>query len=54
MIGGHEQTLAAFDKEASSGQDPDAKAFAAATLPTIKAHLKKIKAIAMSAGVTAD
>jgi putative membrane protein len=54
MISGHEQTLAAFDKEASSGQDPDAKAFAAATLPTIKAHLKKIKAIAMSAGVTAD
>jgi hypothetical protein len=29
----------------------DAKAYAAATLPTLKAHLKKIRAIASAQGV---
>src|SRR3984957_3906009 len=38
--------------EALSGQDPDARAFASATLPTMEAHLKKIQAIAVSAGVS--
>jgi putative membrane protein len=51
MIKGHQDTLALFRKEAASGQDPDAKAFAAATIPTIKSHLRKIEGIAASAGV---
>jgi putative membrane protein len=51
MIKGHQDTLALFRKEAASGQDPDAKAFAVATAPTIKSHLKKIEAIAASEGV---
>jgi putative membrane protein len=51
MIEDHRQTIAKFEKEAASGQDPDAKAFAAATLPTLKTHLKKIQAIAAAAGV---
>jgi hypothetical protein len=41
-----------FEKEAASGQDPDANAFTAATLPTLRMHLRKIQAIAAAAGVT--
>ena len=53
MIKDHEEDIALFKKEASSGKDPEAKAFAAATLPTLQTHLKKIKSIAASAGVPA-
>ena len=35
-----------------SGEDADAKAYATATLPTLQAHLKKIRAIAAAAGVS--
>jgi putative membrane protein len=52
MIKDHEEDIALFKKEAASGQDPDAKAFAVATLPTLRAHLKKIKSIATAAGVS--
>ena len=54
MIKDHEEDIALFKKEAASGKDPDAKAFATATLPTLETHLKKIKSIAASAGVNAD
>jgi putative membrane protein len=54
MIKDHQDDIAAFEKEATTGQDPQAKAFAKATLPTLRAHLKKIQAIAASAGVSAD
>ncbi len=47
----HRQAIALFRKEISSGKDTDAKAFAAATLPTLKAHLKAITAIAADMGV---
>jgi putative membrane protein len=53
MIKDHEQDVAEFKKEATSGKDPDARAFASAALPTLEAHLKKIQAIAASAGVSA-
>ncbi|HEY2465872.1 MAG TPA: DUF4142 domain-containing protein [Steroidobacteraceae bacterium] len=53
MIKDHEEDIAEFKKEATSGQDPDARAFASATLPTLEAHLKKIQAIAAGAGVSA-
>ena len=52
QVAAHRQAVALFRKEAASGQDPQAKAFAAATLPTLKAHLKKIDEIAAHAGVT--
>jgi len=48
----HRQTIALFKKEIASGQDPDAQAFASATLPTLRAHLKAIKGIATSAGIS--
>jgi putative membrane protein len=54
MISDHEEDIAEFNKEATSGRDPDAKAFAVATLPTLKTHLQRIKTIARSAGVTAN
>jgi putative membrane protein len=53
MIKDHEEDIAEFKKEATSGQDPDARAFANATLPTLEMHLKKIQAIAANAGVSA-
>jgi putative membrane protein len=54
MIQDHEEDIKEFQKEASSGQDPEAKAYAAATLPTLQAHLKRIQHIAASAGVKED
>jgi putative membrane protein len=52
QVGAHRQAVALFRKEAASGQDEQAKAFATATLPTLKSHLKKIDEIAAEAGVT--
>ena len=51
MIKDHQQDIAMFKKEAASGQDRDAKAYAKATLPTLELHLKTIRSIAASAGV---
>jgi putative membrane protein len=46
----HRDTIALFKKEIASGQDPDAKAFASATLPTLRTHLKSITSIAAAIG----
>ena len=54
MVQDHEEDIKEFQTEAASGQDPDAKAFAAATLPTLKKHLKKIRAIATAKGVDVE
>jgi putative membrane protein len=54
MIKDHQEDIAEFKKEASSGRDPEARAFASATLPTLEAHLKKIQSIASEAGVSGD
>ena len=51
MVEDHQEDIKEFQTEANSGQDPDAKAYAAATLPTLKAHLKRIQAIAAAQGV---
>jgi putative membrane protein len=53
MVKDHEDDIKAFEKEAQTGQDPDAKAFAVATLPTLREHLKKIRSIATAAGISA-
>jgi putative membrane protein len=54
MVKDHKEDIKDFEKEAHSGQDSDAKAFAAKTLPTLRSHLKKIQTIASSAGVSTD
>ena len=51
MIEDHKTDIKEFQKEASEGKDPDAKAFAVATLPTLQAHLTKIQSIAAVAGI---
>jgi putative membrane protein len=52
MIDDHKTDIKEFQKEAAEGQDPQARAFASATLPTLQMHLDKIQAIASSAGVS--
>jgi putative membrane protein len=54
MVEDHEEDIKEFQTEAASGQDADAKAYATATLPTLKVHLKKIRAIASAQGVEVD
>jgi putative membrane protein len=51
MIEDHKADIKEFQKEASDGKDPDARAFATATLPTLQAHLTKIQSIAAAAGI---
>lgn len=45
MVDDHEKDVAKFEEMAKSATDPDVKAFAAKTLPTLKKHLDAIKAI---------
>lgn len=51
MIDDHKDDIKEFQKEISDGKDPQAKAFASATLPTLQMHLQKIESIAASAGI---
>jgi putative membrane protein len=51
QVSAHEETAVLFKKEIASGADAQAKAFATQTLPTVQAHLKKIRQIASDAGV---
>ena len=53
MLRDHEKDVAAFRKESTSGHDPDVKAFAAKTLPTLEEHLKMIRDLSKDIGVTA-
>lgn len=53
MVEDHQDTIKLFETEAASGQDADARAFAAKTLPTLQRHLKHIQTIAAAQGVDA-
>jgi putative membrane protein len=46
----HQDAVSLFDDEATKGKDADLKAFAAATLPTLKEHLKMAQDLAASTG----
>ena len=45
MVKEHEKDVAAFEEEAKDGSDPDVKAWANKTLPTLKKHLEMAKQI---------
>lgn len=45
MVAAHQQAVTLFQKEASSGKDAEAKAWAAKTLPTLREHLKTARSI---------
>ena len=44
MVKDHKKDIAEFRKQASSGKDPEIKAFAAKSLPTLQEHLKMAEA----------
>ena len=54
QISAHRQTIALLKKEIASGQDPDAIAFASATLPSVRSHLDAIKTIATQMGLLTE
>jgi len=41
----HQKAVELFEKEANSGSDPDVKAFAKRTLPTLRSHLEAARAL---------
>ncbi len=45
MVDDHEDAVDLFENESEDGTDADTKAFAAKTLPTLKAHLEAINGI---------
>lgn len=51
MVRDHKEDIADFEKEAKNGNDPDAKAWAAKTLPTLKSHREMIQKIALDHGI---
>jgi putative membrane protein len=52
QVKGHRETVDLLQKEISSGQDAQAKAFAQKVLPTVQSHLKAIEGIATSMGIS--
>jgi putative membrane protein len=47
----HGHTVSLLEKEISSGQDPQAKAFAQSGLPTIQHHLQAVRTLASEEGL---
>jgi putative membrane protein len=52
MVAGHQKAVTAFRTESKSGKDPEVKAFAAKTLPTLEEHLKQIQEVNRSVAGT--
>ena len=48
MVDDHKEDIDEFQKAADDGKEPEVKAFASKTLPTLKEHLQKIQAIQSS------
>jgi putative membrane protein len=47
MVAGHNNTVQTFQNYATTGKDPEVKAWAQKMLPTLKMHLEHIKGIEM-------
>jgi len=45
MVKDHQKDVSEFEKEATSGTDPDVKAWAAKTLPTLQEHLRMAQSL---------
>ena len=45
MVTDHKKDIALFEKEANTGKDPQLKAFASKTLPTLREHLQMAQSI---------
>ncbi len=43
QVSAHEQAIKLYKEEAENGKDPELKAFAKATLPTLEKHLEHAK-----------
>jgi len=54
MVRDHEKVVAAFDKQSKSGSDPELKAFATKTLPTLRTHLQMARQMQPGPGSTAS
>lgn len=54
MIKDHTQDIAEFKKEAQDGKDPDVKAWASRTLPTLEEHERIIERVAQANGVDVE
>ncbi len=52
MIKDHHEDIAEFQHEANSGTDPDIKAWAAKTLPTLQEHLRMAESCAKQLGIS--
>jgi putative membrane protein len=52
MVTDHTQDVAAFQREAKTGKDPDVKAWAGQVLPTLQDHLRNAKQVSSELGGT--
>jgi putative membrane protein len=50
MVSDHNKKVSTFEKESTKGDDPDLKAFASKTLPTVQEHLQMARALSGSQG----
>jgi putative membrane protein len=54
MVSDHQHDVAAFKRESTSGKDPDLKAWAGKTLPTLQEHLKLAQDAAAKVGASSQ
>ena len=54
IVAGHRSSVDRYRSESQNGKDPEFKAFAAKTLPTIEAHLTQAQKIQTAVGTTGN
>jgi len=52
MLSDHRKVVSEFKRESTAGKDPDVKAFASKTLPTVEEHLKLAQDTTKAVGTT--